>query len=159
MATAERPDVNDVADWFINRVDRDSGETITHLALQKLLYFAQAWYLANEGEPLFDDDFQAWAHGPVIRKIFDRFKHLSWEAIPPRDEVTELSREIRRYLRLVYEKYGGYGAKKLEKMTHVPDGPWDRTRGDLPEEARCEKVIPKELIKKYYGKKIGKSWA
>ena len=150
---------DDVANWFINQVDREAGETITPLALQKLMYFAQAWYLANKGEPLFPEEFQAWTHGPVIRSIFDRFKYLSWEAIPPVDGSNRVKGETRRFLRMVFERYGGYGAKKLEKMTHVKGGPWDQVRGDIPSEARCEKIIPKAIIRDFYGKKIGKAWA
>ena len=159
MANKPPLTANDVADWFINQVDREAGETITPLALQKLVYFAQAWYLANKGEPLFADQFQAWAHGPVVRSLFDRFKHLTWEAIPPIDEAKPIKGEARRFLRLVYERYGGYGAKKLEKKTHEKGGPWDQVRGDLPAEARCERVIPNEIIRDFYGEKIGKQWS
>ncbi len=159
MAGKVQISADDVANWFINQVDREAGETVTPLALQKLVYFAQAWHLANKGEPLFPEDFQAWAHGPVIRSLFDRFKHLSWEAIPPVAEARPIKGETRRFLRMVYDKYGGFGAKKLEKMTHVNGGPWSRVRGDLAPEARSEKVIPKQLMRDFYGKEIGKAWA
>ena len=158
---AKRPTLtaNDVADWFINRVDRDAGESMTPLALQKLVFFAQAWHLANLGQPLFADQFEAWAHGPVVRSIFDRFKHLSWEAIPAVNAAKEIKGSASRLLEAVYERYGAYTAKKLEEMTHEKGGPWEKTRGDLPPEARCEKVISVEIIRKFYGKKIGKAWA
>lgn len=150
---------NEAADWFLSRIDRDAGEAITHLALQKLLYFAQAWYLANRGKPLFEEDFQAWAHGPVVRSIYDRFKGSSWEALPAPSNSPNVSGEVAKLLELVFAKYGGYGAKKLEKITHEKGAPWDVVRGELPSEARCEDVIPKDLIRDYFGEKIGKSWA
>ncbi len=50
----------DMAKWFINRVDREAGEAMTHLKVQKLLYFAQAYYLANYNQQLFSEDMQAW---------------------------------------------------------------------------------------------------
>ena len=34
-----------IARWFINHADRDAGEAITPLKLQKLIYYAQAWAL------------------------------------------------------------------------------------------------------------------
>ena len=150
---------SDVADWFINRVDRGAGETITPLAVQKLVFFAQAWYMANRGTPLFDDDFQAWAHGPVVRSLFDRFKHLSWESIPVVETVKKITGEPLKLLEAVFAEYGGYGAKKLEEMTHIRGGPWAKARGDAAPEARCENIIPKQAIMKFYGKKIGKVWA
>ena len=55
-----------VARWFVNHADRASGEAITQLKLQKLVYYADAWFLANFDEPLIKEDFEAWAHGPVV---------------------------------------------------------------------------------------------
>jgi uncharacterized phage-associated protein len=40
---------------------REQGEVLTNRKLQKLLYYAQAWYLALENRALFAEDFQAWA--------------------------------------------------------------------------------------------------
>lgn len=39
---------------------------MTTMKLQKLVYYCQAWHLAWEGEPLFDEPIKAWASGPVI---------------------------------------------------------------------------------------------
>ena len=44
---------NDYADWFINNIDRAAGALITVSMVHKLVYFAQAWYLANKGRTLF----------------------------------------------------------------------------------------------------------
>ncbi|HEY0033778.1 MAG TPA: type II toxin-antitoxin system antitoxin SocA domain-containing protein [Devosia sp.] len=148
--------VDKIADWFINRVDRDSGEAITHLKLQKLLYFAQAWHLANKGEPLFDAEFQAWAHGPVTRPIYDRFKGQGWDALEAVDPP-KLSKKVENYLEKVFETYGKYGAKYLERLTHK-HAPWIEARGDAAPEERCETVISKKSMRDYYGQKIGKDW-
>lgn len=149
-------DINQVADWFINRVDRDAGDSITHLKLQKLLYFAQAWHLANKGLPLFETDFQAWAHGPVARPIYDRFKGNSWDALEEVD-APSIPPQIEGYLEKVFAKYGQYGAKYLEKLTHEHE-PWIEARGDIPPEERCENVISRKTMRDYYGAKIGKTW-
>jgi len=150
-------DVMDIADWFINRVDREAGEAITHLKLQKLLYFAQAWYLANTGDALFEDEFQAWAHGPVARAVYDRFIEQKWAPIEAVENNPDMPARTERFLEAIYDKYGQYGAKKLERLTHE-HAPWKDTRGDLPPEARCEKVIQKSAMRDFYGHKIGKKW-
>lgn len=149
--------VNDVADWFINRVDRESGDSITHLKLQKLLYFAQAWHLANRNKPLFKDDFQAWAHGPVVRAIYDRFRGQSWEPLAPVESQPNLSESEAALLEQVFETYGQYGAKYLENLTHKHQ-PWRSAREGLSPEERCETVITKKSMRDFYGKKIGKKW-
>ena len=57
--------VRDIANWFLSRND------MTHKKLQKLCYYAQAWYCAlYDGTPLFDDEIQAWVHGPVIPALY-----------------------------------------------------------------------------------------
>ena len=65
--TAER-----VADYII-RSAHESGELITNLKLQKLVYYAQAWHLALFDEPLFDDPIEAWVHGPVVSSLYSKF--------------------------------------------------------------------------------------
>ena len=60
----------DIAKWFINATDRDSGDAITHLKVQKLVYYAQGWAMAYLGSPLFEEDIQAWAHGPVVPSVW-----------------------------------------------------------------------------------------
>ena len=44
----------DVARYFLCHVDREAGDTISPLKLQKLVYYAQAWSLVFRSQPLFD---------------------------------------------------------------------------------------------------------
>jgi uncharacterized phage-associated protein len=143
-----------VATHLLNLVDRDSGEAITHLKLQKLVYYCQAWYLANFDTPLFEEDFQAWAHGPVARSVYDRFKGNQWAALEASGK-SRLPSEYHDFVAAVYDEYGQFGAKKLEKMTHE-EAPWRDVRGSLPPEARCEDIIPKIEIRNFYAKILGK---
>ena len=56
-------EARNIANAFIERAGQDQGErgVITPLKLQKVLYYAQGWYLAfNNGNPLFDDKAYAW---------------------------------------------------------------------------------------------------
>lgn len=55
----------DIANYFINlsleqKIDDDLPEGITHLKLQKILYFAQAAYLSLYDKPLFEEEIYAW---------------------------------------------------------------------------------------------------
>ena len=56
----------DVANYILDKM----GE-LTTMKLQKLTYYCQAWSLAWDEKPLFEDDFEAWANGPVSRKLYD----------------------------------------------------------------------------------------
>ena len=45
-------------------------EQITQMKLHKLLYYAAGWHLGFTGEPLFDEDIEAWQYGPVVPSIY-----------------------------------------------------------------------------------------
>ena len=78
--------VHDVADFFINLASADQ-DSLTHLKLQKLCYYAQGWHLALQGKPLFAARLEAWAHGPVAPVLYDRFKPIRYHAISPRSRL------------------------------------------------------------------------
>ena len=142
---------SDIANWFLGAIDRDSGDSITHLKLQKLIYYAQAWSLAlpSRGYPLFDEDLQAWAHGPVAESVFHQHKGSSWDALPAPAEVPEIAEEDAGHLQEILSVFGEFSAKQLERMTHN-EAPWLYARGDLPAEARSNAPIDKETMAKFY---------
>lgn len=142
--------VKHIANWFLSQVDRESGDSITPLKLQKLLYYAQSWALALLDRPLFDDDFEAWAHGPVAPAIYGEYKSYGWNAIDvPADEVAIAEDDDRALLEEVYRVYGEKRAKTLEMLTHQED-PWKNARGGCEPEGICKNVISKESMKIYY---------
>lgn len=58
---------NDIAKYFLALSNNEeSGELISNLKLQKLLHYAQGFYLALYDQPLFHEPIEAWAHGAVI---------------------------------------------------------------------------------------------
>lgn len=139
-----------VANWFIANTDYESGDVMTHLKLQKLLYYSHAWYLALYDEPLFSEQFEAWSHGPVLRSVYNEFKAFGFDPLTVDEEVPPIKNEtLLFHLSEILRYYGGYSAKALEKMTHE-ENPWRKTRGNLPLEARCEKEIDNDLIKEYF---------
>lgn len=141
---------NDIANWFLASVDRESGDNITPLKLQKLTYYAQAWSLALLGEELFSEDFEAWQHGPVVRSVFDYHKGSGWHALSlPIVPVPDFNEDISDLLSNILSTYGKYSAKHLEDLTHS-ESPWIDARGDLPLEMRSSNVIPKESMKSFY---------
>ena len=63
----------DVAKYLIIRATKDE-DPITHMKLQKLCYYALGVFskLSN-GEKLFNENVEAWPHGPVIRDVYKLF--------------------------------------------------------------------------------------
>lgn len=152
---ADRYTAKDVAKWFLSRVERESGDAITHLKLQKLVYYAQAWHLAHFGKPIFDEDMKAWAHGPVAVSVWHEYKNYGWEALPSPNKPSAIQQngKLNSFLEAVYSAYGQFTAKALETLTHQ-ESPWRDARGDLPPEAKCDTAISKDAMKKFYRERL-----
>lgn len=139
----------DVAEWLVWQTGQ-VGEYITHLKLQKMLYFAQAWHLVLTKAELFPEDFQAWTHGPVIPEVFFKYREHGYNPLPIPEQEPRLALppESADVLKQVFDVYFEFPARKLVEMSH--DLPWNNARGGLPAEARCEVIIPKEAIRGYF---------
>ena len=108
----------DVAYYMLALDSHKDGEGLTNLKLQKLCYYSQGFYLAIYDQPIFDEDIQAWAHGPVIPEIYHRFKVFGSSVINPDPYTINLSADKFSLIEEVYEVFGQYSAWKLRNMTH-----------------------------------------
>ena len=54
----------------------DSGELMTNMKLQKMLYYQQGFHLAYFETPLFDEDIEAWMYGPVVPSMYEKYKEF-----------------------------------------------------------------------------------
>lgn len=135
--------VKDVAKYFISLSKESSPYAITPLKLQKLLYYAQGFYLRDNDEPLFDDDLLAWDHGPVNRGVYEEYRKYKYHTIPsiPFDYNGKLTREERMAIKEAWKEFGDLDGKTLEELTHQED-PWLFTHKD--------EVIEIELISEYF---------
>lgn len=140
---------SEVAKWFLahNRIvsDEDGAEYISNLKLQKLLYYAQGCFLAITDKPLFDDKILAWQHGPVVEKIYHKYKCNGAEGIPFDEDFdfSKFSKKENELLEEVYNEFGQYSAWKLRNMTHN-ETPWKETKQN--------DVIDLDKIKDYFKK-------
>jgi uncharacterized phage-associated protein len=55
----------EVARWILHEA-AIQGFPLSHMQLQKILYYAQGYLLGMNGQKLFEDIIEAWKHGPVI---------------------------------------------------------------------------------------------
>lgn len=138
----------DIADHLLV-ASRERGEVLTNLKLQKLLYYAQAWYLAIHDEPLFDEDFKAWVHGPVLVSQYQRFKDYAWRPITEEISEPAVQEKVSDHLKEILDVFGSETAIALEAMTHFED-PWRNARGNLAPDQPSSAIIPKEAMKKFY---------
>lgn len=116
----------DVAKYFLY-VAFQNGDTITNLKMQKLLYYAQAWYMVNnDGNLLFADEIEAWKYGPVIPAVYKFFKE--YNSCPINYSVSEsdiavVAQHERDFLDEFAVEYFSMSATELVSMTHNEE-PW-----------------------------------
>ncbi|MEG4850226.1 DUF4065 domain-containing protein [Microcoleus sp. B5-D4] len=139
----------DIANAFI-WLAAQTNVAINAYKLQKLMYYAQAWYLGVYGKPLFDADFEAGIHGPVIPDLLEKYqRQFSWEAITEKIEQPKLPQKIGEFIEEVADAYFEYDDATLERMI-CSEKPWQEARGDLPRDESCHGIISHESMKKYY---------
>jgi uncharacterized phage-associated protein len=141
----------DIAAWFVAWADSDDESHLTNLKLQKLLYYAQGATYAFRGEPLFDDDIQAWAHGPVVPEVYHRYKAFGAGPVEPEGSFDwdSIDLDHAKVLARVWNTYGAKSAWKLREMTHQ-ESPWlEHFRDGV-----SNVVIPKESIAVFFKRNL-----
>ena len=133
----------EAAKYFISLQGYDAGDAISNLKLQKLMYYAQGFYLALHDKPLFKEDFEAWEHGPVIPFLYQLYRSCGSGALPRDDyfDPDTYSPEDKKFLNDIYDTFGQYSAWALRELSHQTP-PWYNTPRNM--------VIPKDVIKTYF---------
>lgn len=138
--------VFDVAEYILYKL-----KTTTAMKLEKLCYYCQAWSLAWDDKPLFEEDFQAWANGPICPELFNRHRGkfvLSEGDI--KGSGYKFAPEELETMDAVLEYYGDKEPHWISELTHQ-ERPWREARGFCAPGERCTNVISKESMQDYYG--------
>lgn len=139
--------VLDIAEYILQR-----KQGISTLKLQKLCYYAQAWSLVWDGEPLFGEQVQAWMNGPGVRELHDVHKG----AVSVRSVgggADNLRPEARETVDAVLDAYGDKDGEFLSEMTHS-ESPWRsaRQRAGLKFGRKGSPEITLQDMQRYYGR-------
>ena len=141
--------VFDVAKYILHKQG-----SLSTMKLQKLCYYAQAWSLVWDDEPLFQEEFQAWKNGPVCQELFDLYRgkfKIPENDIPNRKLSTSgLNKNQIETIDKVLDYYGDKDAQWLSSLTHLED-PWKEARGEIDNNSKCDNIITKESMAMYYG--------
>lgn len=142
------PSVRHVASYLITRAIEEDYSGLSNLKLQKLLYYAQGFYLALQGEALFPERIEAWPHGPVCPAIYHEFKQYGRGPIDVAPDLPAgaLTRDQMDILEEVFSVFGQFSAWKLRDMTHE-EAPW------LEYEAEGG-TIPLDAMRQYFETRV-----
>ena len=140
------------------------------MKLQKLLFYAHAWHLAMHGRPLFDEDFEAWPWGPVVRDVYNqtrafgrapinrRIQRLQVNPVDPlNSHITEpavVDQATRGFIWTVWQSHKQFSGVQLSNSTHDPGEPWTIVR-DTVGSLDNKPSIPNELIEQVFKNKLG----
>lgn len=143
-------DVFDVAKYILE-IRRERNELpITTWKLQKLVYYAQAWSLVWDDEPLFNNPIQAWANGPVCPDLYQEHKGDFKISDLRRGNIANLNSDQRETIKVVVDYYGAKSAHYLSELTHQ-ERPWREARGDAEPGERGKNIITLAAMAEYYG--------
>lgn len=127
------PTAMDVAAFFLASAPPE--DELTNLKLQKLCSYAQAISLAYTNRPLFEEDIEAWQHGPVVPSVYQEFKSHGRAPIASLvsldSAMSVFNQEQRFVLQTVWAAYGRFTAWALRDQSHW-DFPGDfNSRGEI----------------------------
>ena len=140
------PTVRDVAAYILSK-----QSPMTAMKLQKLCFYSQAWSLVWDEKPLFNDNFEAWANGPVCPVLYyyhrGKFQVGSGDIEGNPSAIDSVGVET---IDAVLENYGDKSSQWLSDLTHS-ESPWKDAREGLKPGERGEKIISTASIAEYYG--------
>lgn len=144
--------VFDVAKYIV-----DQCKPLTAMKLQKLLFYSQAMALVWDERPIFDNDFEAWANGPVCRELFAKHKgmYVLEDSSFLDGESPDISRIAEDHIDTINEilrVLSPLQPYELIDMTHS-EAPWIEARQGCKHGEWCDNIIPKERMREFYEQK------
>lgn len=124
-------------------------ESMSHKKLQKLCYYAKAWYLALYDSNIISDNFEAWVHGAVNPDLYNEYKRYGFSNIPSICNANDIPEEFISFAEEIYNSYGHLDGDQLEAINHK-EMPWIKARGNCKSWEHCRNIISEEDMKIYY---------
>lgn len=144
-ATHHTGDIFDLANAFLNIA------SMSHKKLQKLCFYAKAWYLALYDTNLIDEPFEAWVHGAVQPELHQKYKIYGFGYIPRVLNVSDVPEEFLSFAREIYDSYGELSGDELEELNHT-ELPWLEARESLKPWQNSNNIISENTMKEFYRK-------
>ena len=132
----------EIGNEFISR-SLHNGRGITQMHVQKFVYLSHGYCLAATDYPLITEPVEAWAFGPVVRRLYDALKvhgrqpvsrEIHWGDDSPlafdktdqvaRAHLTDTQTDL---IERVWDAYSRFTAFQLSALTHMAGTPWRDT--------------------------------
>lgn len=137
-------DAIDIAEYVLNYCEKVLNRPITNLQLQKFLYYIQGEYLCEHREPIFDNEIEAWAYGPVVPDVYYAYNSHMSKQIKGVEFVDIIDAADKELINKVVGELISIQPWKLVEKTHKED-PWNDNYRE------CKNIeIPIEEIEEYF---------
>lgn len=125
-----------IANLILDEGDR-IARPVSHVALQKLLYFSHGLFLVEQKKPLAMGFFEAWKFGPVQPTVYQCFKSAGVHPITfrasgvdlltgkPRALPVPTEPDVVQLIARVMGSFGRLTAGRLIDVSHAKGAPWD----------------------------------
>lgn len=133
----------DVAYYILQKLPNNPSA----MKLQRLCYYTQAWTLAWEDEPLFEEEFRAWDSGPTCEELFDITESryiVNKYILEPYVTTTDLDDDVIESLDIIIKDYGNMTSHLLSELTRK-EKPWKEAS-----RFGSRHIISKISMAKYY---------
>lgn len=120
--------VSVIAQAFV-KMGAEKGRPFTQAKLQKLVYFAQGYHLAKYGEPLIEEEFEAWRFGPVVPAIYELYGLFGIDPIRMNEksycrELNNISDQAKSSIAFTWNVTKDLSARTLARWTRRKDSAW-----------------------------------
>lgn len=136
---------NDVAAYILGK-----AAPMTTMKLQKLLYYVQGWSLAWDEKPLYSEEIQAWANGPVVPAVLehhkDKFEVKSWKWGDPK----KLNKNQAENVDIVLGAYGKFTGHQMSDKIYT-EPPYQKARPGLEPGQPSHNKINLDDMQDYFG--------
>ena len=134
---------------FLLALAYSKGKVLNVTKVQKLLYMAYGFFLAEKDRVLISESPKAWPFGPVFPKTRKKVNFSQVISIDS-EEFSELKNDIEvcEFFNTLIDKYSKYTASQLSEWSHAEGGPWDLTTKQKG--FKWNSSIDDDLIKNYF---------
>lgn len=132
---------------------------LSHMKLQKLVFYTYGWWLAYHQEPVATEGPEVWQYGPVFSSMYNALAPFGNRAIsrPQRSVpighpplLPEEATAERDLMEWVWSRYGSRSAGTLSDMTHAKGTPWQIEAAAHNYKVPRGHRIPDETIRAYF---------
>lgn len=123
---------------------------LSSFRLQRILYWVLAWSLVWDGEPMFEEEIEAWASGPVFPDLYAKHKgSYTADTSTFGGDSSLLTEDNKDTVDKVFAHYGAFPVYSLSDIA-MRETPWLNARKGVPVMERSTRKISLADMLDYY---------